>query len=136
MPLGPVDVYTIAFPGNQFNGEIVPAVLEQVEKGVIRVLDVLFVMKDAQGDIAVLTIEDLGPQGAAFIELDVAAPGALNDEDAEEIADSIEVNTSALVIAFENSWMAGLVQAFARAEAVPIDHVRIPATVVNAVLPD
>ena len=134
MPLGPVDVYVIAFPGNQFSGEIVPAVLEQVENGNIRVLDVLFVLKDAEGELAVLEIEDLDADGAAFVELDIISPGALNEEDAEEIADSIPANTSALVIAYENTWMEGLIGAFARAGALPIDHVRIPATVVNAVI--
>ena len=134
MPLGPVDVYVIRLPGNQFSGEIVPAVLEQVENGNIRVLDVLFVMKDAEGELAVLEIEDLDANGAAFVELDIISPGALNEEDAEEIADSIPANTSALVIAYENTWMEGLIGAFARAGALPIDHVRIPATVVNAVI--
>lgn len=134
MPLGPVDVYVIAFPGNQFSGEIVPAILEQVENGNIRILDVLFVMKDAEGEIAVLEIEDLGPEGASYVELDIISPGALNEEDADEIADSLPANTSALMIAFENTWMEGLIGAFARAGALPIDHVRIPATVVNAVI--
>jgi len=134
MPLGPVDVYVIAFPGNQFSGEIVPAILEQVDNGNIRVLDVLFVMKDAEGEIAVLEIEDLGPEGASYVELDIVSPGALNEEDADEIADTLPANTSALMIAYENTWMQGLIGAFARAGALPIDHVRIPATVVNAVI--
>jgi hypothetical protein len=134
MPLGPVDVYVIAFPGNQFSGEIVPAIVEQVANGNIRVLDTLFVMKDAEGDIAVLEIEDLGPEGASYVELDLFSPGALNEEDADEIADTLPANTSALMIAYENTWMEGLIGAFARAGALPIDHVRIPATVVNAVI--
>lgn len=134
MPLGPVDVYVIAFPGNQFSGEIVPAILEQVDNGNIRILDVLFVMKDAEGEIAVLEIEDLGPEGASYVELDIISPGALNEEDADEIADTLPADSSALMIAFENTWMEGLIGAFARAGAVPIDHVRIPATVVNAVI--
>lgn len=134
MPLGPVDVYVIGFPGNQFSGEIVPAILEQVANGNIRILDVLFVMKDAEGEVAVLEIEDLGPEGAAYVELDVISPGALNEEDADEIADTLPENSSALMIAFENTWMEGLIGAFARAGALPLDHVRIPATVVNAVV--
>ena len=134
MPLGPVDVYVIAFPGNQFSGEIVPAILEQVDNGNIRILDVLFVMKDAEGEIAVLEIEDLGPEGASYVELDIISPGALNEEDADEIADTLPADSSALMIAFENTWMEGLIGAFARAGAVPIDHVRIPATVVNEVV--
>jgi hypothetical protein len=136
MPLGPVDVYVIAFPGNNFSGEIVPAILEQVGNGNIRVLDLLFVMKDAEGDIAVLDIENLGPEGASYVELDIVSPGALNEEDADEVAESIPANSSALMIAFENTWMEGLIGAFARAGALPIDHIRIPATVVNAVITD
>ncbi len=134
MPLGPVDVYIIGFPGNNFRGEIVPAILEQVEKGVIRVVDILFVAKDLEGNIAVLTIEDLGPEGAAFAEVDVIQAGALNEEDADEVAEDIPAGSSALLIAYENTWMQDLVLAFARADAVVIDQIRIPADVVNAVV--
>jgi hypothetical protein len=134
MPLGPVDVYIVGFPGNNFRGEIVPAILEQVEKGVIRVIDILFVAKDLEGNIAVLTIEDLGPEGAAFAEVDVVQAGALNEEDADEVAEDIPAGSSALLIAYENTWMQDLVLAFARADAVVIDQIRIPADVVNEVV--
>ena len=134
MPLGPVDVYIIGFPGNKFSGEIVPAILEQVGKGVIRVVDVLFVAKDLEGNVAVLTIEDLGPEGAAFAEVDVVQAGALNEEDADEVAEDIPAGSSALLIAYENTWMQDLVLAFARADAIVIDQIRIPADVVNEVV--
>jgi len=134
MPLGPVDVYIIGFPGNKFSGEIVPAILEQVDKGNIRVIDVLFIMKDAEDNVVTLSIEDLGPEGAAFVELDIVQPGALGDEDAEEVAEDIPTNSSALLIAYENTWMEDLVGAFARADAIVIDQVRIPADVVNMVV--
>jgi hypothetical protein len=134
MPLGPVDVYIVGFPGNNFRGEIVPAILDQVEKGVIRVIDILFVAKDLEGNIAVLTIEDLGPEGAAFAEVDVFQAGALNEEDADEVAEDIPAGSSALLIAYENTWMQDLVVAFARADAIVIDQIRIPADVVNAVV--
>lgn len=134
MPLGPVDVYIIGFPGNNFRGEIVPAILEQVEKGVIRVVDLLFVAKDLEGNVAVLAIEDLGPEGAAFAEVEVMQSNALNEEDAEEVAEDIPAGSSALLIAYENTWMQDLVGAFARADAVVIDQIRIPADVVNEVV--
>jgi hypothetical protein len=136
MPLGPVDVYIIGFPGNNFRGEIVPAILDQVEKGVIRVVDVLFVVKDLDGTVATLTIEDLGPEGAAFAEVEVMQSGALNEEDADEVAEDIPAGSAALLIAYENTWMQDLVMAFARADAVVIDQIRIPADVVNAVVAD
>ena len=135
MAIGPVDVYIIGFPGNNFSGQIVPAILDQVNNGNIRVIDVLFVMKDADGTVATLTIEDLDPEtGPAFMELDIAQPGALNEEDADEIADDLPLNSSALLIAYENIWMNDLVMAFAAADAVVIDQIRIPVDVVAAVL--
>jgi hypothetical protein len=134
MPLGPVDVYIIGFPGNRFSGEIVPAILEQVERGVIRVVDILFVTKDDEGNVATLAVEDLGPEGAAFFALDIMRAGALNEEDADEISDDLPNNSSALLIAYENTWMQDLVGAFARADAVVIDQIRIPAIVVNEII--
>lgn len=134
MQLGPVDVYIIGFPGNRFSGEIVPAILEQVDAGVIRVLDVLFVMKDADGVVSTLTAQDIGPEGAAYASLDLRQPGALNEEDADEIGDDLPLNSSALLIAYENTWMQDLVGAFGRAGAVVIDQIRIPADVVNQVI--
>jgi hypothetical protein len=134
MGIGPVDVYIIGFPGNKFSGQIVPAILEQVENGNIRVLDILFVVKDADGNVATLTIEDLGPDGAAFVDVQVASPGALNEEDADEVSDDLPLNSSALLIAYENTWMTNLVVAFAEADAVVIDQIRIPVDVVAAVI--
>ena len=134
MAIGPVDVYVIGFPGNKISGQIVPAIMEQVEAGVIRVLDILFVMKDAEGTVVTLAIEDLDADGAAFAELDIASPGALNHEDADEISDDLPLNSSALLIAYENIWMTNIVLAFAAAEAVVINQVRIPVDVVAAVI--
>lgn len=134
MALGPVDVYIIAFPGNKFSGEIVPAIQEQVSAGIIRILDVLFVAKDGDGNVATLSAQDIGPEGSAYAQLEIAQPGALNDEDADEVGEDLPLNSSALLIAYENTWMHSLVDAFARADAVVIDQIRIPSDVVNQVI--
>lgn len=131
MTLGPVDVYIIGFPQNNFSGDIVPAIMKQVDAGVIRILDVLFVTKGADGTVATLTASDIGPAGAAFAELTLIEPGSLNDEDAEEIADDLSANSSALLIAYENTWMVEVAQAFASAGAVVIDQLRIPSDIVK-----
>ena len=134
MHIGPVDVYIIGFPGNKFSGEIVPAILDQVQAGTIRVLDILFVMKDADGVVTTLAIEDLDPEtGPAFLAVDVSNKGVLNEEDADEISEDLPANSSALMIAYENTWMAPLVAAFANADAVVIDQIRIPVDVVAEV---
>ena len=134
MAVGPVDVYIIGFPGNKFSGRIAPAILELVENGTIRVLDLLFVMKDADGAVTTIEAADLDEDGAAFLSIDTAQPGALGDEDAEEVSDDLPPDSSALLIAFENLWAVKVVDALEAADAVLIDSIRIPAEVVAAAL--
>jgi hypothetical protein len=130
MEVGPVDVYIIGFPGNKFSGKIAPAIKELVDNGTIRILDLLFVMKDEEGAVTTLAIEDLDKDGAAFAELEVTEPGSLNEEDADEVSDDLPANSAALLIAFENLWATRVVSALADADAVLIDSIRIPAEVV------
>jgi hypothetical protein len=134
MAVGPVDVYIIGFPGNKFTGRIAPAIMELVENGTIRVLDLLFVTKDAEGVVTTIEAADLDEEGAGFLAIDVAQPGALGDEDAEEVSDDLPSNSSALLIAFENVWAAKVADALEAADAVMIDSIRIPADVVAAAL--
>lgn len=135
MALGPVDVYIIGFPGNKFTGRIAPAILEQVDKGIIRLLDVLLVTKDEDGNLAAFELSDLDPSvGPEIVGLELAQPGALGKEDADEVADDLPNNSSALLVAFENVWAAKLVGALAEADAQVIDHIRIPADVAEAVI--
>ena len=134
MEVGPVDVYIIGFPGNKFNGRVAPAILELVENGTIRILDLLFVSKDSEGVTTVIQAEDLDEEGAGFLEIDVTQPGALNEEDAEEVSDDLPANSSALLVAFENVWARKLVDALQDADAVVIDSIRIPVDVVQAAL--
>jgi hypothetical protein len=134
MAAGPVDVYIIGFPGNKFTGRIAPAIMELVENGTIRVLDLLFVMKDADGVVTSLKAADIDEEGAAFLSINTAQPGALGPEDAEEVSDDLPSNSSALLVAFENLWAGKLVGALQAADAVVIDSIRIPADVVSAAL--
>ena len=131
MAVGPVDVYIIGFPGNKFSGQIAPAIIELVENGTIRVLDLLFVMKDEDGVVTTLEAADID-EGAAFLSINVAQPGALGPEDAEEVSDDLPSNSSTLLIAFENLWAAKVVDALQAADAVLIDSIRIPVDVVEA----
>ena len=89
MEVGPVDVFIIGFPGNKFSGRIAPAILDLAENGTIRVLDLLFVMKDADGVVTTLEAADIGEDGAAFLSIDITQPGALGAEDAEEVSDDL-----------------------------------------------
>ncbi|MGZ4709421.1 MAG: DUF6325 family protein [Acidimicrobiales bacterium] len=135
MGVGPVDVVIIGFPGNKFTGRIAPALMELVDSGTIRVLDLLFVTKDANGVVTTVDVADLDADtGPAYLDVTVHGAGALGAEDAEEVADDLEPNTSALLVAFENAWAAKFVDACREADAVVIDQIRIPADVVEAAL--
>ncbi len=135
MGVGPVDVVIVGFPGNKFTGRIAPALMELVDTGTIRVIDLLFVMKDADGNVTTIEAMDLDPEtGPSFLAIDISQPGALGAEDAEEVSDDLAPNSSTLLIAFENVWAAKLVDACRAADAVVIDQIRIPADVVETVL--
>jgi hypothetical protein len=135
MGVGPVDVIIIGFPGNRFTGRIAPALMELVDSGTIRVIDLLFVMKDADGVLTTIEAKDLAQDAAAgFLAIDVVQPGALDATDAEEVAEDLPNNSSTLLIAFENSWAAKFVAACQAADAIVIDQIRIPADVAEAVL--
>ena len=135
MAVGPVDVVIIGFPGNKFTGQIAPAIMDLVDSGTIRVIDLIFVMKDADGVITTVEAKDLDPEtGPSFLEIDIAQPGALGAEDAEEVSDDLPLNSSALLVAFENAWASKFVAAVQAADGFVIDQIRIPADVVEAVL--
>lgn len=135
MVVGPVDIIVIGFPGNRFTGQIAPAVTELVESGTVRILDLLFVSKDVDGNVASLRIQDLDESmRPAFLEVDVQHAGLLDHDDAEELEEDLAPNSSALMIAYENTWAARFVSAIQAADAVVIDQIRIPAAVVNASL--
>lgn len=135
MTVGPVDVLIIGFPGNRFTGKIAPAILDLAAAGTIRIIDLLFVMKDGDGVVTTLAISDLDPEtGPAFLSLDVAQPGALGDEDAEEVSEDLAPNSSALLVAYENTWAVAVIEACREADGFVIDSIRIPADVVQAAL--
>jgi len=132
---GPVDVVIIGFPGNMFTGKIAPAIKELVENNTIRILDLLFVSADDAGTISSVRIQDLAADlEPGLVEMDVFLPGALDDHDAQELAEDLPANSSALLVAFENVWAAKFVAAIQEADAVVIDQIRIPASAVAELL--
>ena len=135
MAFCPVDVIIIGFPGNKFSGRIAPALMELVDSSTIRIIDLLFVSKDADGVVTTIAASDVDAlTGPSYLAINVVQPGALGPEDAEELTEDLEANSSALVIAFENIWAQKVIDACRAADAVVIDQIRIPADVVEAVV--
>ncbi len=136
MDIGPVDVLVVEFPGNKFNGTIAPALRDLVVSGTVRVLDLLFVYKDADGVVGSVELEGLGAElDPAFVDLDGQLGGGLLDaEDVAVAAQRLEPNSSVALIVWENSWAAPFVSTLLAADARVVDQARIPADVAIAAL--
>ncbi|TIC88091.1 hypothetical protein E8D34_07340 [Nocardioides sp. GY 10113] len=129
---GPVDVVFLRFPGNRFNGRILPALRDLVAADLIRVLDLLVVAKNAEGDLAVA---ELG-QVAQELDVDVAdlldeIPGGwLDRDDAEEVAPHLDPETTLALLAIENLWAIPFVDAVRDAGGELVDQARVGAELV------
>jgi hypothetical protein len=132
---GPVDLIMISFPGNQFNGEVAPALRQLVVDGLVRVLDLLFVYKDADGTVGSIELADVGSElEPAFVDIDGQLEGGLLDaEDVEDAAAGIEPGSSVAVIAVENLWAVPFIRAVRGSGGELVDQFRVPSDVVAAV---
>jgi hypothetical protein len=132
---GPVDIVLLKFEGNKFNGEIAPALRDLVVNGLVRVIDLLFVFKDADGEVGSIELAGLGADlDPVFADLDGQLGGGLLDaEDVDEVGSVLEPNSSVAVLAVENLWAIPFVTAVRRAGGELIDQARVPSDVVAMV---
>lgn len=131
--LGPVDYMIVAFPGNEFKGEIAPALADLVENGTIRIIDLAFVAKDSEGDTAAFELMDIDPEVRKGIEnMGVEIEGLFNDEDLAAAAEELEPNSSAALLVWENVWARNVAQAMRDAGGELYDFGRLPHEVVQA----
>ena len=131
--IGPVDYAVIAFPGNQFKGEIAPALADLVETGTIRLIDAAFVGKDETGQVFTLEITELAPDvQAGLASMNIEVQGLLSDEDMLAIGAQLELNSSAALLVWENVWAARVAQAIRDAGGILVAFDRIPHDVVQA----
>ena len=115
------------FPGNQFTGEIIPALSDLIDQGTIRVIDLVFVAKDGDGNAVGIELEDL-PSDAkgAFSELVEELESLISDEDVEDLAEALEPNSSAAILLFEHTWAVPFRDAIANSGGRLV--VRLPIT--------
>jgi len=126
--LGPVDVVVIAYPaGAPMTGEAVPLLVDLVDRGIIRVLDCMFVLKNEDGTFSGFDARNLSDKGVGdFAVFEGASSGLLGDEDAEKAADVLEPGSAAALIVYENRWAAPFIAAVRRNGGVPVAFERIP----------
>ncbi len=132
---GPIDVIVLGFPGNKFDGGIGPALRDLVLRRLVRVVDLLFVYKDADGQVGSVELGGLQDElGPSFVDLDGQLGGGLLDaDDVDEVAGNLQANSSVAVVAVENLWAIPFIDAVRRAGGDLIDQARVPSAVVDAV---
>ncbi len=133
MPTGPVEYIIVGFPGNQFNGEIAPELIALVESGTVRILDLIFIGKDADGSVVSFEIDDLDAL-ADFADLDADIGGLISPEDVEYAASQLEPNSSAALLIWEDLWAAPFARAVLDSGGVLLDGARIPHALIESAL--
>jgi len=126
--MGPVDIVAIGYPaGAPMTGEAVPMLLDLVDRGIIRVLDAMFVVKKEDGTYSGFEATDLDSRGVGdFAAFEGASSGLLGDDDAATAADGIEPGSAAVILVFENRWAAPFAAAVRRNGGTFVDFQRIP----------
>jgi len=131
--IGPVDYAVIAFPGNDFNGDIAPALADLVEAGTIRLIDAAFVSKDENGDVLAFEVTQLAPDVQAKLDaLNLEVQGLVNEQELEAIGQELELNSSAALLVWENVWARAIAQKMREAGGVLVAFERVPHDVVQA----
>jgi hypothetical protein len=129
--LGPIDYIVLEWPGRQPSGEAMPLLLDLVERGTIRILDIAFLVKDEDGTSAAV---DLAAMAAEFAAFDGASSGLIGQEDLDEAAAVLEPGTSAAVLIWENRWAAPVAAAMRRSGGQLVASGRIPVQAILAAL--
>ena len=136
MSLGPIEVVVLGFPGSRFTGEIRPQIVELVERGIVTVVDALFITKDADGEVAFLELQQLAadPEVAALGDLLSRQLDLLAEEDISELVADLEPGSSALALVFEHTWMLPVREAIIASGGVLLADIHVPPEVVDHVL--
>lgn len=125
--LGPVDYLVVEFPGSNFTGEIMPELDDLVERGIVRVLDLVLIKKDADGSFEAFEVADVDPGlmgGIHELERDLAS--LLSEDDVASVAEAMEPGSTAGLLVYENLWAAPFGSAVRRAGGQLIAQGRIP----------
>ncbi|MFJ9546962.1 DUF6325 family protein [Streptomyces erythrochromogenes] len=132
--MGPVDYLIVEFPGNKMTGEGLPLLVDLVDRGIIRILDLVFVRKDADGSVVALELKDAGDGEMDLSVFEGAASGLLGQDDIDEAGAALEAGNSAGILVYENVWAAPFAMALRRGGAQLVAGGRIPVQALLASL--
>jgi len=132
--MGPIDYILVEWPGRQPNGEVAPHLVDLVERGLIRILDLSFIAKDEDGTVAGIELADLGDGAGELTVFEGASSGLISDDDIGEAAAALEPGTSAALLVYENTWAAPFAAAVRRSGGQLVAGGRIPVEAIEAAL--
>ena len=134
MEMGPVEYIVIDFPGNQFNGDVIPALMDLVDSGTVRIIDLLFVYKDADGKLEAYEAGEAAELQAMFADVDYEVLSLFSDEDIELLGEGLPADSSAAFMVWENLWSARFAQAVRDSGGLVVENARIPRDVLEIAL--
>lgn len=135
LSVGPVDFFVLRFPGNQFRGEIIPAIQELVDAGTIRVIDILFAIRDGDADVRVLELQEIPSEiFARFDPVVGEITGLMTSEDVQKLSAGMEPDSTMALLLFENTWARKVGDAIQAADGEVVLFERIPRTVVQELI--
>ncbi len=132
--MGPVDYLIVEFPGSRMTGEGLPLLVDLVDRGIIRILDLVFVRKEADGSVVALELKDAGGGEMDLTVFEGAASGLLGQDDLDEAGAALEAGNSAGILVYENVWAAPFARALRRGGAQLVAGGRIPVKALLASL--
>ena len=132
--MGPIDYVVLEWPAQQPTGEVGGMILELVDRGLIRILDLAFLVKAEDGSVAAVDLGAMNGAGAGFEEFEGASSGLLDEADLEEAATALAPGTSAAVLVWENRWAAPVAVALRRSGGQLVASGRIPIQAILASL--
>lgn len=133
--MGPVDYIVVEFPENRLDGEAFPLLVDLVEQGIIRVLDLAFLTKDADGTVSGVEIHDLDLEGDVDLTVFAgASSGILGDDDLREAGEALAPGSAAGILVYENAWAAPFATALRRGGGQLVAGGRIPVQALLAAL--
>jgi len=136
MALGPIEVLVVGFPGNQFNGQIIPELEKLIDTDTISIVDGILVRKDDDGEVTFTEFDELGSNAdaAKLAEIMDQIDSLISDEDVNELVSALDPNSSAAILVFEHTWFKPLRNAIVDSGGVLVADFRVPGFVVEEVL--